>query len=145
MRAGIDSFRFHTDVSWLRSAGIRGVVIGRHIFLADSVDTMKAWVFRHELQHAYQILRDGLFLFYLKYFYFSLSFLCFIISSQNTQIYEQLANSYTKHFMLEQRISIANLFHRLREFGMKKIRKLHLCFRNYYFRVLDILGSVGGT
>ena len=74
MRAGIWKFKLHTNVAWLKKAGVRGVVIGYHIYFAEPRWNITGGVFRHELEHAYQILRDGLFLFYLKYFYYSVRY-----------------------------------------------------------------------
>jgi hypothetical protein len=63
---------FKCDVEWMRRAGVRGVVIGNTVLFADS--PVPKWLFRHELEHAYQQIREGVIRFYLKYFYYSLRY-----------------------------------------------------------------------
>ncbi len=63
---------FHCDVDWCKRYKIRGVVIGHHIFFADPPDSIPEWTFRHELEHAYQIMREGARKFYWNYFWFQI-------------------------------------------------------------------------
>lgn len=79
MRAGICTtlwagFDIRCDVDWMKRAGVRGVVIGKTILFADPITDVDRWLFRHELEHAYQQMREGTFLFYLKYFLYSLRY-----------------------------------------------------------------------
>ena len=46
-------------------------MVGRHIFFSDSAKDLPQWLFRHELEHCYQIMREGVILFYAKYFWYS--------------------------------------------------------------------------
>lgn len=76
MRAGIctpkwKGFIFICDVDWMRKAHVRGVVIGSYILFSNIPDQH---LFRHELEHAYQQIRDGRVRFYLKYFYYQVVF-----------------------------------------------------------------------
>ncbi len=79
MRAGICTgvtkiFTFHCDVDWMKRLNIAGIVMGRHIMFAVPADQISSWLFRHELQHAYQQIEHGRFRFYAKYFYYSLRY-----------------------------------------------------------------------
>lgn len=79
MRAGIctplwKEIQIHTDVGWMQRSWVKGVVIGRHILFSLPAKDIPQWLFRHELEHAYQIMRYGAFLFYLKYFYYSMRY-----------------------------------------------------------------------
>jgi len=65
---------FICDVDWMKRYGVRGVVIGRKIMFAQPAKEIPQWCFRHELEHAYQQIRDGRITFYLKYFYYSLRY-----------------------------------------------------------------------
>lgn len=65
--------KIHTDQSWLRNLRVRGVVIGRRVFFADPGKSVPPWLLRHELEHVYQQIRLGVFRFYLKYFWYSLT------------------------------------------------------------------------
>jgi len=53
---------------------VGGIVIWPRIMFGAPHHEVPKWLFRHELEHAYQILREGAFLFYLKYFYYSLRY-----------------------------------------------------------------------
>ncbi len=79
MRAGIcdenfnwQTFEFVSDVKWMRDAGVRGMVLGHRILFADIPSQIPQRTFRHELQHAYQIMRHGRLRFYVKFFLYSL-------------------------------------------------------------------------
>jgi hypothetical protein len=79
MRAGIctsiwKGFEFHFDVEWMKTHRVRGIVIGRHIMFSVPAEDLDRWIFRHELEHAYQQIREGVILFYLKYFLYSLRY-----------------------------------------------------------------------
>ena len=63
-------FSVHCDVNWMKRYGVTGIVIGRRIMFAQPADQIDSVTLRHELQHAYQIVRDGLVRFTLKYFYY---------------------------------------------------------------------------
>lgn len=79
MRAGIctDKWRnikIHTNVGWMQRAHVRGIVMGRHVLFSDPAETLPKFLFRHELEHCYQQMRDGVFFFYLKYFYYQVRY-----------------------------------------------------------------------
>lgn len=59
---------------WLQGNKVRGVCIGRTIYFRDEPSFVDRRLFKHELIHQQQMQKDGLFLFYLKYFYYSLRF-----------------------------------------------------------------------
>ena len=61
-------------MAWMKRFKVRGVVIGKNIMFADDRDNVPMWLFRHELQHAYQQIREGLFLFTVKYFYYQIRY-----------------------------------------------------------------------
>jgi len=67
-------FKFRCDVDWMKRLKVRGIVIGRNVYFAESGKDLPQFLFRHELEHAYQQIRDGRFRFYLKYFYYSLRY-----------------------------------------------------------------------
>jgi len=76
MRAGICTTKtaeitIHCDQDWLKRLRVRGIVVGRHMFFSQPASIVPQFVFRHELEHLYQAMRDGRFLFYLKYFYYA--------------------------------------------------------------------------
>ena len=58
----------------MRRCGVRGVVIWNHILFAMPAKDIPHWLFRHELEHVYQQIREGRLRFYLKYFYYSLRY-----------------------------------------------------------------------
>jgi len=81
MRAGIStpvtkSFIFHTDVAWLRKINpkLGGIVLGKHICFTMPAKDIPRWLFRHELEHVYQQIRDGRVRFYLKYAWYSIRY-----------------------------------------------------------------------
>ena len=84
MRAGISTpvsrqFTFHTDVDWMKRIGLgkghlAGIVMWSHICFAAKAENIPPTLFRHELEHVYQQIRDGRVRFYLKYFYYSLRY-----------------------------------------------------------------------
>ncbi len=79
MRAGIQTdiwgrFNFRCDVDWMKRAKVRGIVIGRNILFAEPAKDVQQFLFRHELEHGYQQMRDGRIKFYLKYFYYTLRY-----------------------------------------------------------------------
>jgi hypothetical protein len=79
MRAGISTpvyklYKFHCDMDWMKRSRVRGVVIWNHICFSLPAEDIPHWLFRHELEHVYQQIRDGRALFYLKYFYYSLRY-----------------------------------------------------------------------
>jgi len=58
----------------MKRTWVRGIVIGRHILFQHPADEIPQWLFRHELEHVYQQMREGVIFFYLKYFYYSLRY-----------------------------------------------------------------------
>lgn len=79
MRAGIctkiwNGVEFHFNVGWMRRNGVRGVVIWPRIMFSERAEDVPRWVFRHELEHAYQVMREGPFRFYLKFFWYSIRY-----------------------------------------------------------------------
>ena len=65
-------YRVRCNVGWMKRHWVRGIVIGRTMMFQDEVP--ERWLFRHELQHCYQQLREGVIFFYLKYFYYSVRY-----------------------------------------------------------------------
>lgn len=79
MRAGIctpvtHSVRFKTGVPWLKKLGVAGVVIWPRVLFGRDPGDIPQWLFRHELEHVYQILRVGPLRFYFSYFLYSLRY-----------------------------------------------------------------------
>lgn len=79
MRAGICTTKttqitIKGDQHWLKRLRVRGVVVGRTIYFAEPLATVPEFVFRHELEHCYQQVRDGRVFFYLKYFLYSVRY-----------------------------------------------------------------------
>jgi len=66
--------KFRYDVGWCRKLRIAGVVIWPYIFFAADKKTISPAIFRHELQHVYQIVSMGVFKFYLTYFWYSIRY-----------------------------------------------------------------------
>ena len=62
------------DNDWMKRTWVRGIVIGNRILFADPADKVPSWLLRHELEHIYQQTREGIFKFYLKYFWYSLRY-----------------------------------------------------------------------
>ena len=48
--------------------------MGSCIKFAEPACDIPRWLFRHELEHAYQQVREGVILFYLKYIYYSVRY-----------------------------------------------------------------------
>lgn len=76
MRAGICTLKckeieIRCDVDWLKRTWVRGVCLGNNMLFSMPADEVPQHLFRHELEHHYQIMRDGWFRFCLKYFYYS--------------------------------------------------------------------------
>lgn len=65
---------FHCDQDWMKGTHVKGVVLGRHVFFAMPAQNVPRWLFRHELEHCYQIEREGVFKFYFKYLWYSLRY-----------------------------------------------------------------------
>lgn len=79
MRAGIctpiwKNYTIHCDIDWMKRTRVRGIVMWNHILFAAPAEDIPQWLFRHELEHVYQQIRDGRVLFYLKYFYYSVRY-----------------------------------------------------------------------
>ena len=80
MRAGISTpvlkhFTFHCDVAWMKKLPpLGGIVLWNRICFSMPADQIPEWLFRHELEHVYQQIREGRLRFYLKYFYYSLRY-----------------------------------------------------------------------
>lgn len=79
MRAGICTsvtkvFHIRTDVGWMKRVGVGGIVMGRNMMFSLPAEKITESLFRHELEHAYQQIREGRLRFYLKYFYYSLRY-----------------------------------------------------------------------
>ena len=62
------------NVDWMKRVRVRGVVIGSRMLFSESPSKIPTWLFRHELEHVYQQIREGTFRFYLKYFWYSLRY-----------------------------------------------------------------------
>ena len=79
MRAGICTgitrvFEIRADVDWMKRVNCKGIVLGRRILFSMPAEEIPIWLFRHEVEHAYQQIREGRVLFYLKYFYYSVRY-----------------------------------------------------------------------
>jgi hypothetical protein len=66
--------KIKANQAWLREHGIRGIVIWPTVYLAPPAHAVSPELLKHELTHVYQIMRDGVLLFYLKYFWYRLRF-----------------------------------------------------------------------
>lgn len=64
--------KIHCDVDWMKRTWVKGFVLGRHVFFSMPATDVPNWLFRHELEHVYQQMREGVIRFYLKYFAYSL-------------------------------------------------------------------------
>jgi len=74
MRAGICTtlsaeINIEFDVDWMKKYRVRGIVMWPNMRFAETAVDVPDWLFRHELEHVYQIMREGPLRFYLKYFY----------------------------------------------------------------------------
>lgn len=79
MRAGIcttlnKEVEICCSVKWMKKLNIRGLVIWPKILFAEARADVPSWVFRHELEHAYQIMRLGAFKFYFLFFCYSIRY-----------------------------------------------------------------------
>lgn len=79
MTRGLEYYKAHGysfvfNVGWMRRYGVRGVVLGSRVLFSDPVHEVPRHIFRHELQHVYQRIRDGRWIFFLKYFWWSLQY-----------------------------------------------------------------------
>jgi hypothetical protein len=118
MRAGICTTIWKNvdiicDVDWMKTHKVRGIVIWHRIMFAATADEIPAWVFRHELEHAYQIIRDGPFMFYLKFFLYSLRY------GYHDNPYEVEARAHQNDLLTEQE---EHLLWKLREDSEKSSR-----------------------
>ncbi len=50
--------------------GFRGRVLYPFVLFSDPKDKVDDWLFRHEIEHVYQIKREGWIKFHVKYLYF---------------------------------------------------------------------------
>ena len=57
------------NVSKLIMWSYRGKVLYPYVLFKDAKDDVEDWLFRHELEHIYQVQRDGWFKFHAKYLY----------------------------------------------------------------------------
>ncbi len=48
----------------------RGKVLYPYVLFRDAQDDVPDWLFRHELEHVYQVQKEGWFKFHLKYLYY---------------------------------------------------------------------------
>jgi len=72
-------FTFHTDVGWMKKiklgkGNLGGIVLWSRICFSMPAEEIPPWLFRHELEHVYQQIRDGRLWFYLKYAYYSIRY-----------------------------------------------------------------------
>jgi hypothetical protein len=66
--------RIICNVKWMNEASVRGIVIWPFILFSERAEDIEKWIFRHELQHAYQVMRLGRLRFYWLYFLASLRY-----------------------------------------------------------------------
>jgi len=102
MRAGISTpvskeFIFHTDVDWMkRVPKLLGIVLGKHICFSMPAEFIPPTLFRHELEHVYQQIRDGRVRFYLKYIYYQIRYRGYDNNPYEIEAYEK------QHFPLQE-------------------------------------------
>ncbi len=60
--------------SWFVRKGYSAWVLFPFIFFRDKKDDVSDKLFRHEMEHVYQILRIGWFKFYFRYLYANIRF-----------------------------------------------------------------------
>lgn len=53
---------------------IRGLVLWPKMLFAEPADEIPNWLFRHELEHIYQVVRFGPWKFYFLYFLYSVRY-----------------------------------------------------------------------
>lgn len=61
------------NVRWLKKLGIGGFVWFPTIYFAEPKERVSDEVFRHEMQHVYQIIAMGKWKFFFTWFWYSLS------------------------------------------------------------------------
>jgi hypothetical protein len=61
--------RLHYNVWFLRKSWINGITIYPFIFFKRRPEEVTDRLFRHEMEHIYQVQREGWFKFYVKYLY----------------------------------------------------------------------------
>jgi hypothetical protein len=62
------------SVKWMQKCNIAGMVVWPKMMFAMPLEDVPRSLFKHELQHVYQIMREGPFWFYLKFFLYSLRY-----------------------------------------------------------------------
>ena len=96
MRAGISTpvarqFVFHTDVAWMkRVPKLLGIVLWDRICFAMPAKDIPPTLFRHELEHVYQQIRDGRLRFYLKYIYYQIRYRGYENNPYEIEAYEKM-------------------------------------------------------
>jgi hypothetical protein len=58
------------NVWFLRKSWINGITIYPFIFFKQKQEEISDRLFRHEMEHIYQVQREGWFKFYIKYLYY---------------------------------------------------------------------------
>ena len=66
--------KLKANVDWMKRVKVRGIVIGSLIMFSEPASKVPTWLFRHELEHVYQQIREGTVRFYLKHFWYSLRY-----------------------------------------------------------------------
>jgi hypothetical protein len=59
---------------WFVPLGYKAWVIAPYIFFKTNKETTTDRLFRHELEHIYQVDREGWFKFYIKYIWYSIRY-----------------------------------------------------------------------
>lgn len=65
--------RYNSWVFKILPKWINGIVLYPYIHFQRSKDEVSEKLFRHELEHIYQIQRDGFFKFYITYIYYNIT------------------------------------------------------------------------
>lgn len=63
-------YRFVYKMKFLNWMGINAITLFPFVFFADSKSKVSEQLFRHELEHLYQVEREGCFRFYFSYLRF---------------------------------------------------------------------------
>jgi hypothetical protein len=60
------------EVQWMKRLHIAGIVLWPKVMFSMPLHEVPEYIFRHELEHVYQIRREGPWRFYFKFFFYSL-------------------------------------------------------------------------
>ncbi len=100
--------KYNCKSSWLGRLILgkkhRGIVLWPFVLFRDHADDVDATLFRHEMEHVYQVLRSGIFVFYFRYLWYHFRY------GYDANPYEIEAKTAEKHLLsvAEQRFKDKN-------------------------------------